>query len=195
MFPPTAVAEEILQTAARAVRLEDRALLAVIEDLPIAIYATDAEGYVTYYNSNCIAFAGRTPLVGCDRWCVTWKLFTQDGDVLPHEQCPMALAIRQNRAVRGIEAVAERPDGSNVAFLPFPTPIVDDEGVLLGAVNMLVDLSERQQALLNGLYGEDFKSWQQAVVERVLASWSISELRQLVDEIETELDRQRPPLH
>jgi two-component sensor histidine kinase len=53
----------------------------------------------------------------------------------------------------GAEAIAERPDGTRVPFIPFPTPLHDVSGKLVGAVNMLVDITERkrtedQQALL-----------------------------------------------
>lgn len=118
----------------------------VLDQLPAAIYMTDAEGVVTYYNKACISFAGRRPVVRQDNWCVTWKLYTQEGEYLPHDQCPMAVAIREKRAVRGVQAVAERPDGSYVGFQPFPTPLLDQEGRLLGAINMLLDLSGPEQA-------------------------------------------------
>jgi two-component sensor histidine kinase len=48
--------------------------------------------------------------------------------------------------VRGAEAVAERPDGARVPFIPYPTPLHDASGTLIGAVNVLVDVSERKQA-------------------------------------------------
>ena len=118
----------------------------MLDRLPEPIYVTDAEGMVTFYNRACIAFAGRTPQLGEDRWCVTWKLYTQDGRFLPHEECPMAVAIREARPIRGVEAIAERPDGTRVAFAPYPTPLLDEEGRVVGAVNMLIDISGRKAA-------------------------------------------------
>jgi PAS domain S-box-containing protein len=59
----------------------------------------------------------------------------------------MALALKQRRPIRGTEAVAERPDGTRVPFLPYPTPLFDDSGALIGAVNVLVDISEQKRAL------------------------------------------------
>ena len=41
-------------------------------------------------------------------------------------------------AARGVEAIAERPDGTRYPFLAYPTPLRNDEGELLGAVNMLI---------------------------------------------------------
>jgi two-component sensor histidine kinase len=58
----------------------------------------------------------------------------------------MAIAIRENRPVRGAEAVAERPDGTLVPFIPYPTPLHDAKGHLIGAINMLVDITDRKQA-------------------------------------------------
>ena len=58
----------------------------------------------------------------------------------------MAVALKTGRPVRGIEAVLERPDGTRVPFMPYPTPLHDAAGNLVGAVNMLVDLSERSNA-------------------------------------------------
>ncbi|MGH6929237.1 MAG: HWE histidine kinase domain-containing protein, partial [Dongiaceae bacterium] len=55
-------------------------------------------------------------------------------------------ALRENRAVRGVEAVVERPDGTRVPFIPYPTPLRDSSGAVIGAVNMLVDIAERKAA-------------------------------------------------
>ena len=58
----------------------------------------------------------------------------------------MAVTVKEKQAIRGLEAVAERPDGTRVPFLPFPTPIFNTSGVFVGAVNMLVDITERKRA-------------------------------------------------
>ncbi|MFC5437879.1 PAS domain S-box protein [Rhodanobacter umsongensis] len=116
----------------------------LLQALPMAIYTTDAQGRITFYNEAAVAFAGRRPALG-EEWCVSRKLFRSDGTPLPHEQSPMAIAIREARPVHGEEAIAERPDGSRVAFAPFPTPLFDDAGVMVGAVNMLVDITDRKK--------------------------------------------------
>ena len=58
----------------------------------------------------------------------------------------MAMALKQKQPIRGLEAVAERPDGTRVPFIPYPTPVFDASGALAGAVNMLVDITERKRA-------------------------------------------------
>lgn len=118
----------------------------LLDALPAAIYTTDAEGRITFYNAACVEFSGRRPELGTDEWCVSWRLYRPDGTPLPHDQCPMAVALKEGRAVRGAEAVAERPDGTRVPFIPYPTPLRDASGAVVGAVNMLVDITHRNEA-------------------------------------------------
>jgi two-component sensor histidine kinase len=57
----------------------------------------------------------------------------------------MAIALKEDREVRGIDAILKRPDGTLVPFLPYPTPLHDTDGRLAGAVNVLVDISQHKQ--------------------------------------------------
>jgi PAS domain S-box-containing protein len=118
----------------------------LLEALPAAIYTTDATGRITFFNEAAVELSGRTPRLGIDQWCVTWRLYRPDGRPLPHDECPMAMALKEDRPIRGIEAVVERPDGTRVRILPYPTPLHDANGELVGAVNMLVDLTDRDNA-------------------------------------------------
>jgi hypothetical protein len=61
-------------------------------------------------------------------------MYWPDGTPLPHHECPMALALKEKRPIRGMEAIAERPDGTLVPFIPFPIPLFDASGALTGAV-------------------------------------------------------------
>jgi PAS domain S-box-containing protein len=116
-----------------------------IEAAPAAVYMTDAEGRLTFYNEAAAELWGCRPKLGESKFCGSWKLYWPDGTALPHDECPMALALRQRRPIRGMEAVAERPDGTRISFIPYPTPLFDESGSLTGAVNMLVDISERKR--------------------------------------------------
>jgi PAS domain S-box-containing protein len=135
----------LLTAAATAARLPGNGLADALDRLPAAIYVTDAQGVITYHNPACEALAGRTPERGRDKWCVTHKIYTLDGEFLPHDQCPMAVAIREQRPVREVEAIAERPDGSRIQFQPFPTPLFDEAGAFVGAVNILVDVTDERK--------------------------------------------------
>jgi PAS domain S-box-containing protein len=120
----------------------------LLEALPAAIYTTDAKGKLTFFNRAAAELAGREPRLGEDEWCVTWRLYNADGTPLPHDQCPMAQALKRNEPIRGAEAIVERPDGARFPMIPYPTPLHDADGNLIGAVNMLVDISERKKAEL-----------------------------------------------
>ncbi|HET7308242.1 MAG TPA: PAS domain S-box protein [Gammaproteobacteria bacterium] len=118
----------------------------VLGNLPVAVYITDNYGRITYYNDACVKLAGRRPELGTDRWCVTMRLYWPDGRPMPHDECPMAVALKENRAVDDGEAIAERPDGTRVPFLAYPRPLRDSSGALTGAINTLVDISARQRS-------------------------------------------------
>jgi PAS domain S-box-containing protein len=140
-------AEQYLASAMDAIATGEECH-SLLDRLPVPIYTTDADGAVTYWNRACVQFAGREPQLGEDRWCVTWKIYTTTGDFLPHDKCPMAQAIHEQRENRGAVAIAMRPDGSRRAFTPYPTPLFDAEGNLTGAVNMLIDVSGEQADVL-----------------------------------------------
>jgi PAS domain S-box-containing protein len=118
----------------------------VLNALPGAIYTTDAAGRITFFNQAAVDFSGRVPEIGSDHWCVTWRLYWPDGRPMAHDECPMAKALKEDRPIRGGEAIAERPDGKRVPFMAYPTPLHDASGKLVGAVNMLVDLTSHKES-------------------------------------------------
>ena len=132
--------------AEETLREREQRFQQLLDALPAAIYTTDAAGRITYYNEAAAELWGVRPQLGTTEWCGSWKLYWPDGTPLPHDQCPMAIALKEKRPVRGLEAIAERPDGIRVPFIPYPTPLHDSAGVLVGAINMLVDISERKKA-------------------------------------------------
>jgi PAS domain S-box-containing protein len=118
----------------------------MIEALPVAIYTTDALGRLTYFNNAAVRLSGRAPELGTDCWCVTWKIFQADGTPLPHDRCPMAIALKGGQVPSGIECIAERPDGTRFWFTPSPAVLRDAEGRIIGGINVLVDITERKTA-------------------------------------------------
>jgi len=132
-------AEHLLQDSERRSR-------ELLDALPTAVYTTDRAGKLTYFNEAAAALAGRRPRLGVDEWCVTWKLYWPDGTPLPHHECPMAHALKTGEELRGVEAIAERPDGERLTFMPHPTLLRDRNGEVVGAINVLVDISERKRA-------------------------------------------------
>ena len=137
---------DFLRKAGEALVQGDGYFRQVLDLLPAAVYITDASGLITYYNEAAAALWGYRPQLGLSEWCGFWKLYWPDGRPLPHDECPMALAVRESRPIRGMEALAERPDGIRVPVIPYPTPLYDAAGELIGAVNMVVDITDRKRA-------------------------------------------------
>jgi PAS domain S-box-containing protein len=124
----------------------DRAVLrALMEALPVAIYATDASGKIVFYNREAVELWGGEPVIGVSEWCGPWNLFWPDGSPMALAECPMAVALSERRTIKGAEAIAQRKDGTLVRFLAYPTPLYD-RGELIGAVDMLVEVTEREQS-------------------------------------------------
>ncbi|WP_439552134.1 hypothetical protein [Falsiroseomonas sp.] len=94
----------------------------LIDALGVAVYATDVTGTLTYYNEAAATLWGRRPALHDQRWCGSWRIVAPDGSTLPHDQCPMAVCLKEGKAVRGAWAYAERPDGVRIPFAPFPPP-------------------------------------------------------------------------
>ncbi|HEX7760237.1 MAG TPA: ATP-binding protein [Caulobacteraceae bacterium] len=134
-----------------------RRMSELLQALPTAVYTTDGEGRLTFYNQAAVELWGHRPPLLETRWCGSWKQFNIDGTPLPADECPMATTLKTGDAVRDVEAILERPDGTRVPYAPYPTPLHDEFGQVIGGVNMLVDISrhraaeDSQQRLIDGL--------------------------------------------
>jgi signal transduction histidine kinase len=121
----------------------------LLDKLPAGAYTCDPDGLITYYNSHAVQLWGREPKLNdpIDRYCGSFRLFAAaDGKPVDHCQCWMALALRDRQEYNGHEIVVERPDGRRMTVLAHANPIHDDDGRLIGAVNVLVDIDARRRA-------------------------------------------------
>lgn len=117
----------------------------MLDLLPVAVYRTDRVGLITYFNPAAAQLWGTEPDLGESAFCGSWKLYWPDGRPMAHNECPMALTLADGKPHCGMEAIAERPDGIRVPFIAYPTPIFDTTGRMVGAMNTLVDITERQK--------------------------------------------------
>ena len=72
----------------------------LFQTIDAALYTTDADGWLTYYNDAAAALWGFRPTLGKARWSGAWRLDKPDGTPLPHDRCPMAEVLKQARVVR-----------------------------------------------------------------------------------------------
>ena len=120
----------------------------LLEKLPAGAYTCDPTGLITYYNQHAVQLWGRSPSLNdpADRFCGSFKLYAIDGSPISHDQCWMALALKNCLEYNGHEIIIERPDGQRRTTLAYANPISDETGTLIGAVNVLVDISDRKRA-------------------------------------------------
>lgn len=128
--------------------IEGDTLREVLERLPAPSYTCDAAGRLTFYNEPAAALWGRRPLLNDDaeRFTGAYRLYDAQGVPIAHDQSWMARSLREGRAFEAQESVVERPDGERRAVLTNTKPFFDDAGLLVGGVNVMVDITERTRA-------------------------------------------------
>ncbi len=126
----------------------------LLEMLPIAVFTIDKEGYLDLYNQSAVNLWGRTPMKGLDKWCGSHGLYTLDKIFVPHEDCPMATALKENRAIT-TEAYVQRPGGELRHVIAHPQPMHNEKGDVTGAMNVLIDITERKEAEIALLTSEE----------------------------------------
>ena len=130
----------------------------VLNALPVAIYTCDANGYIRMFNRAAAELWGREPEPGKEAWCGSWKLFHPDGRPFPLDECPMATVLKNGFVIPNQEIIIQRPDGSKRTVIPHPKAIMNDKGRIIGAVNMLVDITSRKHA-------EEDSAWLAAIIQ------------------------------
>ena len=117
----------------------------LIETLPIALFTIDKDGFINLYNKACEKLWGRQPEMGVEKWCGSKEIYMLDGTLLAPEECPMAMAFKENRPIR-TEIYVKRPDGNLRHVIVHPQPMHDRKGEVTGAMNVLIDITERMEA-------------------------------------------------
>jgi len=155
----------------------------LIEDLPVAIYICDKEGRITFFNHAAAQLWGREPEIGKELWCGSWKIYNTDGTLLALDECPMSITLKEGFALKGKEVIVERPDGVRINVLPHPKPIFDADGNIVGAVNMLIDITEKRS---NEQYLKELShSLEAKVAERTLTLKKSEErYHKMIDEVQ-----------
>lgn len=121
---------------------------AAMDALPQAVYLCAADGTVVRFNQRAAELWGRAPKAGdsTERFCGSHRLYRTDGSRLPHDQCPMATALRTGESFSNLEVVVEQPCGDRHTVLVNIAALRDQDGLVSGAVNCFQDISDRKQA-------------------------------------------------
>jgi PAS domain S-box-containing protein len=117
--------------------------------VPVAIYVCDADGIIQEYNRRAVELWGGEPGQNGEkpRFCGSYKIYYPDGRYMPHEECPMARALRGEKLkAEDLEIIVERPDGERRHVIPAPRILTNIHGKITGAINSLFDITERKRA-------------------------------------------------
>lgn len=136
-----------------ALRASQAQLRRLLDCLPTAAFACDAQGLITYFNDQTPLLWGRVPRLHDpeDRFCRSLRFSRMDGTPVDHEQCWRAFTGR--REVLAESLVVESATGERREVLAYANPMFDAQGVLTGVINLWVDvtamrkLERRQRAL------------------------------------------------
>ena len=133
---------QYLATADAAAALSGSALLAVV---PVAMCMTDTDSRLTFFNDAAVALWGRAPALG-DPYASIWSIATVTDAAVAPADTALARALATRRQVRGFEALARRDDGTAIYFASDATPLFDAAGELIGAIDVVTDLTARHAA-------------------------------------------------
>jgi two-component system, chemotaxis family, CheB/CheR fusion protein len=130
-------AEEEVSTGASRYRT-------LFELVPVAVYSTDAEGNIQEYNQRAVELWGRKP--GKEKFCGSFKIFHPDGRSMAHDQCPMARVLHgEELDPEDLEILVEQENGNRRSVIVAPRAINNADGMIVGAINCLHDISGRKQ--------------------------------------------------
>jgi two-component sensor histidine kinase/PAS domain-containing protein len=174
---------------------------AVLDALPIGIYTCDIDGQILRVNRRAIELWGRAPrlLDPSQRFCGCFRVESLDGDFIPPDRTPMARAVLDGERFEGAEAVVENPDGKRWVARVNAAPLVDQGGLVVGAINCFQDVTrehdmraalERQQRTFDlAMVASRMGTWRYTIADNIClydenaqALYGLDEARFLHDE-------------
>ena len=118
----------------------------LIENLPVAVYTTDARGQLKIFNSAAVKLWGRKPEIESDRYCGALQIFDLEKNVIPRKCSPMAVSLQIGEPINHMEAIVLRPDGEMRYVTPNTAILKNKDGEITGAVNVMTDITEKKKA-------------------------------------------------
>jgi PAS domain S-box-containing protein len=131
---------EFIEAAQPGINTTETAL----QMLPTAAYTCNANGHITFYNSEAAQLWGYNPIFGEAIWCGFPKVYNHDGNALLQDAHPVFLALKSGQAVKGTELLIEQNDGSMQTVLFYVKPAYDATGITGVTVVMIDGISSHK---------------------------------------------------
>src|SRR5581483_9313432 len=134
--------------AAEALRRSEERLLRIVENAAVGILILDRTGRAMLVNAAMQQIAG----IARDEWrdvhigVPPFLLLSAEGSPLPRKANPFASVRRTGRALRDLQLIVARRDGSRVVVSASAAPLHDELGRLDGVVLIFHDVTERHHA-------------------------------------------------
>lgn len=116
----------------------------LFENVPAALYVTDADGRLVWSNPSLMELTGAESPEQ-----VILKLSLPDGTPLPRDAWPMTHALVQRREIAGLEILIEHAGGRRTPVIVYSKPWHDDSGAFAGTINLLANISNRKESETN----------------------------------------------
>ena len=130
--------------AEEAIRQSEKRYRTLFDFVPVAVYTCDAAGLIQEYNQHAVELWGREPKRNdpSEKFCGSFKIFYPDGRPMPHDKCPMARVLRNEKLKESdLEILVERASGSRRDVRVSPTALRNGQGKIIGAINCLYDIT------------------------------------------------------
>ncbi|MGH2441721.1 MAG: PAS domain S-box protein, partial [Chloroflexota bacterium] len=117
---------------------------AILGQITEGIVVANPEGRLTFVNAAARTLLGgiETLDVPIEQHSETYNLFTPEGEIFPPENLPLSRAIRNRETVTGRDILVRRPDGTESILEASATPVLGEDGSLLGGVVLLRDITD-----------------------------------------------------
>ena len=109
----------------------------LIDSNSSAIFSCDASGMITYFNERAAGLWGSEPSLGDthEEFCSSRMLYRANGKYISIDQSPMAVVLAgKAEGIYDAEAHIPRCDGTRIVVVVNIAPLIDDNGVIVGAV-------------------------------------------------------------
>ncbi|HEY0895626.1 MAG TPA: PAS domain-containing protein, partial [Sphingobacteriaceae bacterium] len=139
------VTREVL--ARKKVEESERQYIDLIENLPAAVYTTDAEGRIRLFNKAAATLFGCEPETGTLEWSRDVRLYDAEGNNMPFSESPMVRTLRNGLGEKGdVEIQVRAADKVSRNVIVYTLQTFSSDQQLTGSINVLIDITERKQS-------------------------------------------------